>query len=169
MFSHIQRCKVQLPIQEPNFRQKNYPRKCMICGNNRFTTKQRKCQNQLKETQIIEISFNCTYISLNFSLKYYCSSFPIAFTQKYCKNVTTNGVCDKTPCVMFGNLPRIWKFYTNLVHMVCDFLQLCSPIPDIVQKEAQIYKTKLPQKCWIWVESSFWKMSNIYIFIFFSL
>ena len=46
---------------------KKYPRECMICGNNRFTRKQRKCQNQIKETRIMEISFNCTYISFNFS------------------------------------------------------------------------------------------------------
>ena len=49
----------------------------------------------------------------------------MAFTKKDCKNVTMNGICDKTAFVKLRNLLRRLKFYMNPVCIVQDILQLC--------------------------------------------
>ena len=75
-----------------------------------------------KKNSILEISSWCSYRSVNLCLKYFCSRVLTTFTKKDCKNVTTNEVCKKIPNVKLRNLPRLWEFYTNLVHMVFDIL-----------------------------------------------
>ena len=62
----------------------------MVFGNKEFTTKQRKCQN-----------------ILNVYLSYYSSVFLRAINPKDCKNVTENGIGNKTPYDRLRNLPRL--------------------------------------------------------------